>query len=253
MRRAFTLIELLVVIAIIAILAAILFPVFAQAREKARATSCLSNVKQLGLAFRMYVEDQDDKYMVMNQPWADQVGDTWAEIYGGHAGTGNEAQVEYARKASYAAQLQPYAKSIKIFVCPSDSGVSTQFTVGSAFSSYHYRHYMSASFATGYAGAWWYQRPWSDADFPYPTQTFVIHENNAWHNVKRDYLEWLSGCGDDNGRKGWTANSTMNFVFLDGHAKTIPVGRSLLQASWACGSGYDYHWPNVYGDYKDIE
>jgi prepilin-type N-terminal cleavage/methylation domain-containing protein/prepilin-type processing-associated H-X9-DG protein len=60
--RAFTLIELLVVIAIIAILAAILFPVFAQAREKARATTCVSNLKQLGLAWLMYAQDYDETY-----------------------------------------------------------------------------------------------------------------------------------------------------------------------------------------------
>ena len=61
MKKGFTLIELLVVIAIIAILAAILFPVFARAREKARQSTCLSNVKQIGLAILMYVQDYDER------------------------------------------------------------------------------------------------------------------------------------------------------------------------------------------------
>jgi prepilin-type N-terminal cleavage/methylation domain-containing protein len=63
-RRGFTLIELLVVIAIIAILAAILFPVFGRAREKARETACLSNLKQLGLACHMYAQDYDEQFVV---------------------------------------------------------------------------------------------------------------------------------------------------------------------------------------------
>ncbi|MGQ9733315.1 MAG: prepilin-type N-terminal cleavage/methylation domain-containing protein [Candidatus Zipacnadales bacterium] len=62
MRRGFTLIELLVVIAIIAILAAILFPVFAKAREKARQTSCLSNIKQISLAMLAYAQDYDERF-----------------------------------------------------------------------------------------------------------------------------------------------------------------------------------------------
>src|SRR5438270_7124865 len=69
-RKAFTLIELLVVIAIIAILAAILFPVFAKAREQARKTACTSNVKQLGLAWMMYVQDNDETFPPTNSPTA---------------------------------------------------------------------------------------------------------------------------------------------------------------------------------------
>ncbi|HEV2472758.1 MAG TPA: prepilin-type N-terminal cleavage/methylation domain-containing protein, partial [Chthonomonadales bacterium] len=75
LRRGFTLIELLVVIAIIAILAAILFPVFAQAREKARAISCLSNEKELGLSVLMYVQDYDENFPSgLQNAW---YADTW--------------------------------------------------------------------------------------------------------------------------------------------------------------------------------
>jgi prepilin-type N-terminal cleavage/methylation domain-containing protein/prepilin-type processing-associated H-X9-DG protein len=92
---AFTLIELLVVIAIIAILAAILFPVFAQAREKARQTACLSNNKQIGTALMMYTQDYDET-VVMN----------------GYAGGA----------ATWPDLLQPYIKNTQVFLCPSGSG-----------------------------------------------------------------------------------------------------------------------------------
>jgi prepilin-type N-terminal cleavage/methylation domain-containing protein/prepilin-type processing-associated H-X9-DG protein len=95
-RRAFTLIELLVVIAIIAILAAILFPVFAQAREKARQTSCLSNQKQLGLGVMMYVQDYDETYPM----------------------TANYGQPAVSRNI-WSDLIVPYVKNQDIFRCPS--------------------------------------------------------------------------------------------------------------------------------------
>jgi prepilin-type N-terminal cleavage/methylation domain-containing protein/prepilin-type processing-associated H-X9-DG protein len=91
--RGFTLIELLVVIAIIAILAAILFPVFSRARENARRSSCQSNLKQIGLGVAQYTQDYDERY-IPNQE---------------------------ARGATFVTVLQPYIKSTQLFICPSGS------------------------------------------------------------------------------------------------------------------------------------
>jgi prepilin-type N-terminal cleavage/methylation domain-containing protein len=136
-KGAFTLIELLVVIAIIAILAAILFPVFARARESARRATCLSNLKQLGTAFQMYTQDYDEVYpsgLVLAVPGPEANG-SFEVMYAktpasATVGSGNinstYGQWNLFRdsakqfRPSIAEQLQPYVKNTQIFLDPND-------------------------------------------------------------------------------------------------------------------------------------
>ena len=113
---AFTLIELLVVIAIIAILAAILFPVFARARENARRSSCLSNMKQLGLGWLQYAQDYDERGPIGQS--SDALGHPTFD-------TGSPAFIKYGIGDGWGGQIYPYVKSRQIFTCPSDTSTAT--------------------------------------------------------------------------------------------------------------------------------
>lgn len=124
-RRGFTLIELLVVIAIIAILAAILFPVFARAREKARQTSCLNNVKELALAFHMYVQDYDETTPAHYRTLATSI--TMPD------GSGTWAYNPWAN------QLYPYVMNVQVYHCPSSPELFT-FTNWTSY-NYAYNYY----------------------------------------------------------------------------------------------------------------
>ena len=130
---AFTLIELLVVIAIIAILAAILFPVFARARENARKTSCLSNLKQIGLGLLQYSQDYDEKLVEKQYG-----GETWSSVS--------------PDRHKWMDSIFPYVKSEQIFICPSDSPFATAGSSGGNGNS-PYVYYKNFNPATqGYLG-----------------------------------------------------------------------------------------------------
>ncbi len=197
-RRGFTLIELLVVIAIIAILAAILFPVFAKAREKARQISCTSNMKQLTLGILQYVQDSDEVMPVSTPPntvggWVyyDKVGST------GPNGAGATFVTYDVTKGS----IYPYVKSTGVYKCPDDSSGQAN----------------SYSLSDGSAGL-------SLAQFTEPALTIDLNEES----------DGLSG-GTDDGRfvpalTGYNEPTTRhtngsNFAFMDGHAKYYQFGR----------------------------
>ena len=188
--RGFTLIELLVVIAIIAILAAILFPVFARAREKARQTSCLSNVKQISLGILMYCQDYDEK--MGNLGWCNIPGNfRWTDM------------------------IFPYVKNVQLFECPSASfldagGVNVPgSTYG--FNIYNYR-------ANG-----WYQV----VKVPSPATTILIGDRAAGCVRILAPQCVIAGCGCYGGGSPVPNNHYMtdrhnggaNFGFCDGHAK----------------------------------
>jgi len=145
------LIELLVVIAIIAILAAILFPVFARAREKARQTSCLSNLKQIGLAEQMYESDYDE----------------CTASYSSHPGA--------AASYSYREMLEPYLKNTQIVLCPSDSR-ETGWSYGPNISDCGL-----PNLATGHGYLYCFRKI-ATFEFPAETGIFADTSGSYWRN-----------------------------------------------------------------------
>ena len=193
MRRGFTLIELLVVIAIIAILAAILFPVFAKAREKARQSSCLSNMKQIGVAALSYVQDYDERTPLRN---------------GWYFTTDNHAQ-------SWAARLVPYIKNAQIWKCPSGRGASTLFCGNRLTGETNdVRSYAINDLVNNQ----------SLGSIPKPAETFFLLEasHEAWFHCLYAEVCYPGGPTDPGIRYGgFPHNEGMNTTFWDGHTKWL--------------------------------
>jgi prepilin-type N-terminal cleavage/methylation domain-containing protein len=192
MRRGFTLIELLVVIAIIAILAAILFPVFARARDKARQTACLSNLRQMGMAMIQYVADYDGVYPYNLGPRATDSG-------------GDE---NYWDGAPYVRVLMPYMKNSQLPFCPclreqpEDVGPETNYEVNAM---------IVVNIFGGSSRP--HDGPVTDGDISDPSNVFIF----------QDYKGDGSGKVHFNGR---------NYACCDGRAKWKKAGLKGIGGRW---------------------
>jgi len=184
-RYGFTLIELLVVIAIIAILAAILFPVFARAREKARQTNCLSNLRQFGTALAMYVQDNDECIPAHNDNAAPFPTYDW-------------------RYDTILWRLQPYVRNQQLYKCPSDTGFTAPPGAG---------RWWSYGFNTlvGSGGT-------ADSQFEDPANTIIFFDGQEEDMGVEDDDDLP--CDDKNSLAAYRRhNDGANYCFFDGHAK----------------------------------
>jgi prepilin-type N-terminal cleavage/methylation domain-containing protein/prepilin-type processing-associated H-X9-DG protein len=204
-RQGFTLIELLVVIAIIAILAAILFPVFARAREKARQASCQSNLKQLALAQLMYVQDYDERFSAWNyKACVAGAAPNWKDV------------------------CAPYIKNTQLWVCPSTGDIGTR---GCAVGNGRGLGVMPDGYgancgranpgfgvdgADGRKGPFCGGQPWwmgvvNLAQCMDPAGEIMIFESNCTQSCG---FKW-----DQSRNLLWPHNEGMNVAFVDGHVK----------------------------------
>jgi len=193
--RGFALIELLVVIAIIAILAAILFPVFARAREKARQASCLSNLKQIALGALMYAQDNDEKF---NPPVVCVAGVNGCFVGAEHNGSGYRP-------------LNPYIKNTQVWDCPSCDD-DPQFSYG-----------WNRSLDQGRLAL---------IQKPAETVMYADHRTNVTMRWCGGWLSSNEGCcsgqGNDTVYPHWmnpVHNGGSNIALADGHAKWYRTGR----------------------------
>jgi len=223
-KQAFTLIELLVVIAIIAILAAILFPVFAQAREAARKTSCLSNLKQMGLGMLMYTQDYDERMVLWQQ------------------GSGNYFFDSEGFATSYDRLLQPYLKNDVISGCPSDLSDHGMVPGGGAYAKRSYA-------IPGNIGGNWCNtatnpqpNPPALAAMPEPAITIMLNErdNCASGAGTNPHTIWgWCSVNDAESETAWRHNQMANFVYADGHAKNTHYDSSGAMGHSAGGHSVD--------------
>jgi prepilin-type N-terminal cleavage/methylation domain-containing protein/prepilin-type processing-associated H-X9-DG protein len=230
--KGFTLIELLVVIAIIAILASILFPVFAKAREAARSTSCLSNLKQLALAVKMYVDENDGNYPYAHIEAANQAGDPdWRPWFCG-AWTYDSGHEQYIKNETIRGLIDPYVKSAGMWKCPSDASCAPNFVNGKRYTSYKFRPWYIQGSMAGRTNV----GPVSEGYLKDPSRTFILDELAPFHDFRTNPKHPMPNCG-----LAWLPDVKVNLAFADGHAKAHSVSQAFfVWHYYASGDVYDY-------------
>jgi len=242
-KRGFTLIELLVVIAIISILSAILFPVFARARESARRTSCMSNMKQIGLGIMMYVQDYDEHYPM---GWYGDVVQTQSGTPGAYFNTCDPSACSGSGIGHFITWMDlvyPYVKSVQVFQCPSSTdpsfgspagpaadywlnGAYGNTTTGSTMDSLRY-HYTAYNYDTNLTliGT---GTPMSAIERP--AETLMIYEDSGQgknydspYNIRGQSQFWANNATSGG---GYTTEvqphlGGANIAFGDGHVKWL--------------------------------
>ncbi|HSV73014.1 MAG TPA: prepilin-type N-terminal cleavage/methylation domain-containing protein [Chthonomonadales bacterium] len=231
-RRGFTLIELLVVIAIIAILAAILFPVFAQARAKARQTSCLSNIKQMSTGTLVYVQDYDESFPL-------SVPDGVRASFTTPADRTATSALGMARRMSYwSNSIQPYVRNWGIYTCP-DHEIRTDVFGVSVEAS---RGVVIGLLMNGYLNQW------ALAGSPAPARVIMFSEGMGKQSMAgfgnvmpipslegcgwgsdRNWMFRATGAGCTNqcgfgfnfDRTWWVHGEGSNYAYMDGHTRWV--------------------------------
>jgi prepilin-type N-terminal cleavage/methylation domain-containing protein/prepilin-type processing-associated H-X9-DG protein len=238
-RRGFTLIELLVVIAIIAILAAILFPVFARARDKARQASCQANLKQLSLALIGYVSDSDDMFppaVLGTNVYAPRVttlacgNNIWCS---NHSATVTLAAPGLVRSYWLPMRLDPYVKNLQVWVCPSMGGATT-----------------IASDMTSYQNTMAVVNVWPATCLECTSES-DLKRSPAEIPTMQDAVTWYDGGGSANVARAASGSiplrsphgTIVNVAFVDGHVKTMASGAWLQMINLGANQNYAGYSP----------